>query len=126
MDERSRKQKYRERRNHERLRDKSPCPVCGECRLAALESHHMAGRKYGDETKNICKNDHAVLTEMQEDHPQQIFDPPDRLERMAHANLGLADLFEVMITKLRDDATWLLNEARKSVPANPDPESDPK
>lgn len=93
--------------------------------MAALESHHIAKRKYGDETKNICKNDHAVLSEMGEDHPQQIFDPPHRLERIAHAKLGLADLFEILIPKLRDDAAWLLDEVRKSVPSCPDPESDP-
>ena len=126
MDEKTRKRERRLRKGHERLRTTEPaCAICGEHRPPALEGHHPAGRKFGDETGTICKNDHAVLTKLGEDHPPQIFDPPHPLERIAHGKLGLADLFEVLIPRLREDAMLLLDEVRKSVPSIPD-DSGPK
>src|SRR5689334_7275180 len=102
----------RRRRALERLGTDSPkCLYCDERDPLVLERHHLAGRAFSDDTVILCRNHHRKLSDLQKDHPEKIADPPDELEGMAHFLLGLADLFEFLITKLREFAAQLIDRA---------------
>lgn len=110
----------RKQQRLERLGTNNPrCPVCGETRWFCFEAHHIAGRRYDDTMGLLCLNDHAEQSECQKDHPPPIFTPSDRFERIAHFLLGLADLLEAIIRKLREFGQVLIEEARRSVPRPP-------
>jgi hypothetical protein len=49
---------------------------------------------------------------MQKDHPKQINTPPCLDERLAHYLLGLADVLELIILKLREFANDLIERVR--------------
>jgi hypothetical protein len=71
-----------------------------------LELHHIAGRAFDDETVPVCRNCHARLTDHQRDHspakPAGGF-----VESIRRFLLGLADLFEMLVKRLREFATSL-------------------
>ena len=102
----------RRRRALERLGTKNPkCLFCDEDDPLCLELHHPAGRAYDGTTVIVCRNHHRKLSDRQKDQPDKIQDPPDRLEVIAHFLLGLADLFEFLIAKLREFAGELTERA---------------
>lgn len=102
----------RRQRAIERLGVKNPrCIYCDEDDPLVLERHHLAGQAYGEETIIVCRNHHRKLSDTQKDHPAKIQEPPDRLEAIAHFLLGLADLFELLIRKLREFARDLVDRA---------------
>ena len=73
-----------------------------------LELHHLEGQAFGKyRLVIVCRNCHRKLSDLQKDHPEKIADPPDALETIAHFLLGLADLFEFLIGKLREFAAEL-------------------
>lgn len=126
MDEQTRKRERRLRQHFERLRSKlAACFVCGERSPHRLQGHHTAGRHHSETIGWLCLNHHADITDEQRDYPYKIFDPPDPVERIAYALLNEAFLFEVIAAERRQQGEWLLNYVLKSVPANPDPESEP-
>ena len=49
----------------------------------------------------------GILSDWQKDHPARPQHPPSDLERIAHALLGLADMFELLVKRLREFATKL-------------------
>jgi hypothetical protein len=51
------------------------------------------------------------LSDRQKDYPEKITEIPDALEAIAHFLLGLADLFEFLIEKLREFAGQLIERA---------------
>lgn len=102
----------RRQRAIERLGVTNPtCIYCGEDDPLVLERHHLAGRVYGEDTIIVCRNHHRKLSDTQKDHPVKIQEPPDKLEAIAHFLLGLADLFELLIRKLREFARDLIDRA---------------
>ena len=102
----------RRERAKERLHVKNPrCVHCGENDPLVLERHHVAGRPYDETTVVLCRNCHRKLSDDQKDHPPRIDERPDALERVAHFLLGLADLFELLIGKLREFAAELIGRA---------------
>jgi hypothetical protein len=124
-----RKQTYpdaeaRLRKTLERLGGDNPkCAHCGESDPRALERHHVAGRQYGKATIQECRNCHAKLSDAQKDHPARIDDkPPTTFERIGHHLLGLADLLELAVAKLREIGQSLIRYAAdiaaKCAPAN--------
>jgi hypothetical protein len=120
MDEKTLKREHRLRKHHERLRATKPaCAVCGEQRPNRLESHHSAGRRYGNETGWLCKNHHSDVTDERDQSPP-IFDPPDPLERIANALLNEAALFRVLVEERQTQGEWLLEQVKKLVPTDPD------
>jgi len=110
--ERDIRREGRRQRAIERLGSKNPkCIYCDESDPIVLEKHHVAGQAYDNGTVVVCRNHHRKLSDWQKEHPDKIQDPPDKLEMIAHFLLGLADLFEFLIEKIRQFARDLLERA---------------
>lgn len=106
----------RERRRQARLErfntNNPQCVICGETDPRCMEDHHLAGRKNDEQTVNTCRNCHRKLSDDQRDHPKQVEPPKDALEAIGYFLLGLADLFALLIEKLRDFGHELIDRAR--------------
>jgi len=98
----------RKQRALERLGSKNPrCVVCGFDDPLALELHHIVGRGFGDEVVPVCRNCHRRLSDWQKDHSIGPAKPDSDLEPIRRFLLGLADLFEMLVKRLREFATKL-------------------
>lgn len=93
------------------------CVICGENDWRCLEEHHIAGQAYDDSLSNVCRNCHRKLSDDQKDHPQKIGGTPDTLETIGHFLLGLADLFALLVIKLREFGQLLIQSAQGMVGA---------
>jgi hypothetical protein len=93
------------------------CKVCGESDWRCLEKHHIAGKDYDDDTATICRNCHRKLSDDQKDHPQKLEKKPDTLESIGHLLLGIADLFALLVDKLRECGEFLISSAKEMVVA---------
>lgn len=82
--------------------DDAKCAICGLSDPICLEFHHLAGRRYDEEGVMLCRNHHAVLSDAQRDHPSHSPEAVDPLEAFGRFLLGLADLFALLIGKLRE------------------------
>ena len=106
-------EKARERRRQTRLEhygtNNPVCPCCGRMDDRCFEKHHLAGRHFNPMEILMYSDCHRKLTDMQKDHPIQIHNPPSLDERIAHFLLGLADLLEMVIEKLREFANDLID-----------------
>ncbi len=112
-----------ERRNQQRfqrLNQDNPCCLnCGESNPCCLQAHHIAGKTYDDTLAELCANCHAKLSDTQRDHPAQITDPPNVIERAAHFLLGLGDLLLMLGAKCRDFGLALLEWAQGQLQGAP-------
>ncbi len=101
----------RERRKQRALErlgtNNARCPFCGIDEPLAMELHHVAGRAFDETLVPVCRNCHRILSDWQKDHPQANSNPPTDPERMAHFLLGLADMFELLVKRLREFAVKL-------------------
>jgi hypothetical protein len=105
MNENELKRERRKQRTLERLGSNNPsCFICGCDDPLVLELHHIAGRAFDGETVPVCRNCHRILSDAQQDHPPPLSNQPSYLERIGHALLGLADLFELLAKWLREHA----------------------
>jgi hypothetical protein len=105
----------RKQRALERLGTNRPrCPFCGFDNPLALELHYIAGEAFDGKMAPVCRNCHRVLSDWQKDHPARIGDPPNDLERIGHALLGLADMFELLVNWLREHARKLFVAATQT------------
>jgi hypothetical protein len=113
MNETERQGERRRQNAFERLGTNNPrCVVCGETDWRCLELHHLPGRGYGDELVIVCRNCHRKLSDMQKDHPASSKEPSDPLEIIGRFLLGMADLLELLIAKLREFGRALVAQAR--------------
>ena len=102
----------RRQRALQRLGCEDPsCVLCGERDPHSVELHHLGGQAYDDTTGPVCRNCHRKLSDLQKDHPPQIGDSPCSNERVGHFLLGLADLFLLLVEKLREFGTALIERA---------------
>jgi hypothetical protein len=112
------RQEKRKQRVLERLGTDNPrCVFCGEADLRCLEQHHIAGRAYGEECAPVCRNCHRKLSDSQKDHPPRLTGAqPVLLEQVAHFLFGLADLLEMLISKMREYGQQLIEAAAQCPP----------
>jgi hypothetical protein len=116
---------HRKQAAFKRLGTNTPkCVLCPEDDWRCLDLHHVAGREYGDDVVIVCRNCHARLSDAQYDHPEKIWEPPERRERDGHALLGWADIMARIVTELRRLARSGIDEVRKDVPTDDEPPSD--
>jgi hypothetical protein len=102
------KRERRRQRALERLGTNTPrCTVCGHDDPLALELHHLAGRAFGDETVPVCRNCHRRLSDYQKDHSLEQGKRSVELEPIRRFMEGLADLFEMLVKRLREYAAKL-------------------
>ena len=113
MTEKELAREIRKQRRLERLGTNEPiCGTCGFSHDAALEKHHVAGRKHDSATAITCRNCHRIVSDDQKDHPA--FDPAadSLLQTIALFLLGLADLLELAIEKLTEFGLALFDRAK--------------
>jgi hypothetical protein len=88
---------YRKERRKQRQAEHFPsdaaCMICGEKNACCLQSHHVAGRAFGDDQVIVCQNHHSQLTDKQKDHPPT---SATRTECKGRKLLGTADLMELL------------------------------
>jgi hypothetical protein len=96
----------RERRRQralERLGSNNPrCVTCGCDDPLALELHHLAGQSFGDDVAPVCRNCHRRLSDYRKDHAIGQASPSGEVEPIRRFLLGLADLFEMLVERLRE------------------------
>ncbi len=120
MTEEERCKRARARKTAERLGSADPrCVGCGEADPRCLELHHVAGEKFGTDTVHACRNCHRKMSDNQRDHPAPIGGKSSLLEQIAHFLLGLADLLQLAVVKLREFAGDLIERARTEAGAPP-------
>jgi hypothetical protein len=108
MDDQELNRERRRQKALERLGTKNPrCFFCPCDDPLALELHPIAGRGYDDDLVIVCRNCHRRLSDLQKDHPPRQNDPPSDVERIGHFLMGLANLFELLVKRLREFATKL-------------------
>jgi hypothetical protein len=119
MDEKQLNREARLQRMHERLGVDHPrCIECGLDDVRCLEAHHIAGSAFDDATVIFCRNHHRILSDDQKDHPPLIGAAPGLHERTAHLLYGLADLFALLVAKLREYANELIAFAKREATAS--------
>lgn len=107
-------QETRKQKRLEKLGSNNPvCVTCGENDWRCLEEHHIAGKDYDDDLAIVCRNCHRKLSDNQEDHPQKVEPTPTTLESIGHLLLGVADLFALLVEKLRECGRFLIESARE-------------
>ena len=108
MDEDDRKQQ-----RLRRLGTRIPCCLgCGETDPVVFEQHHIAGRKYSNDTTTVCLNCHRKQSDKQRDHvPPGSREPTGPLAVIGHYLLGLADFLAMIVERLREFGAWLIGEA---------------
>jgi hypothetical protein len=112
MDDYEKEQERRKQKALERLGTNNPiCVLCGESDWRCLELHHIAGKPFDGALAIVCRNCHRKLSDMQKDHLRPATTPPDSLERIGHFLLGLADLFAMLVEKLREFGQDLISRA---------------
>lgn len=111
-------QERRKQARLERLGTNNPrCVTCGEADNRCFQKHHLGGRKNDPMTVTSCLNCHAKESDLQKNHPQQVKAPSDPLEAIGFFLLGLADLFALLMEKLRDFGHALIDRARATATA---------
>jgi hypothetical protein len=105
-----------ERRKQNRLRalgTQTPrCCLCPEDDWRCLELHHIEGQAHGETLAIVCRNCHRRLSDAQIDHPEHRDGDDPELSAIARFLLGLADMLELAVAKLREVAVTLLDRAR--------------
>jgi hypothetical protein len=111
-DEREIAREKRSRRALERLGFDDPrCLFCPMNDVRCLEPHHIAGKAHSGDVWPICRNHHAILTDLQKDHPPKEAPADNVLEVIGRLLLGVADLFELLIARFREYGEALIGMA---------------
>lgn len=88
------------------------CVICGENDWRCIEQHHIAGQHYGNDLSNVCRNCHRKLSDEQKDHPPILNKIVTQHDCIGHFLLGLADLFELLVERLREFGRLLIESAK--------------
>jgi hypothetical protein len=108
MDEEDRKQQ-----RLRRLGTRTPCGLgCGETDPVVFEQHHVAGRKYSDDTVTLCLNCHRKQSDKQRDHvPPGSKGPTGLLAAIGHYLIGLASFLAMVAETLFKFGFLLIGQA---------------
>ena len=99
MNDRGQKREKRKQNRLERLAESfgKDCFVCGENDPNCLQSHHVAGRKFGDDQITVCLNHHRKLSDWQYEHPPMSRGKqPSPTECIGRLLQGIADCLELI------------------------------
>ncbi len=110
LDAERRRQKALTRLGHRNPR----CVVCGEDFPKCLEAHHLGKRAHDETTTFACLNCHQKLSDKQLDYPRAVVGSSAQDQQIAYFLLGIADLFELLVAKLKEFGRYLLAEDRSS------------
>ncbi len=91
------------------------CVICGEDSWECLEQHHIAGQHFSDDLCTICRNCHRKLSDDQRDHPKRLENNPSSLETIGHLLIGLADFFALLVERLKEYGTHLIETAKEAM-----------
>lgn len=91
------------------------CATCGEADWRCMEAHHIAGRLFDDETVILCWNCHRKVSDDQKDHPHAHSDANALLEAIGHFLLGLADLLGIVVSRLHEFGSALIELSKDLV-----------
>ena len=84
------------------------CSFCGYRRSLALELHHVAGQAFGDDMVPVCRNCHRVSAIGRRIIRQRSGEPAKRIGAHQRASCsGFADMFELLVKRLREFAAKL-------------------
>jgi len=85
------------------------CVTCGESDPAALDRHHIAGKKHSRDLALVCASCHRKLSVKQRGHAAtRSRETEGPLEKIGHYLMGLADMFAMIAEALRRFGAWLL------------------
>lgn len=90
------------------------CAACGIDDWRVIEEHHPDTRKRDTLVVLVCANDHRVLTDLQKDHPKELPGCDKKLASTGKFILGLADMLSVILDRLYDYGTELIELANKA------------
>ncbi|MBF34782.1 MAG: hypothetical protein CME85_14630 [Henriciella sp.] len=107
------KEAREERALHRFGTDEPICICCEESDWRCLELHHLAGKDYAEDVAIVCRNCHRKLSDAQYDHLDPAADAVSQLEIIGRFLMGLADLFELLLERLRDYGAYLINLGRE-------------
>ncbi len=106
------KRELRKQRRLEALGTNEPkCGLCGNSDWRCLELHHVAGRKSDDVTSIVCRNCHRRLSDEQRGHPAPQADADPMLDAIGRFLLGLADMLDAILERLRTFGRALMDGA---------------
>jgi hypothetical protein len=88
------------------------CVICGENDWRCIEQHHIAGQHFTGDLSNVCRNCHRKLSDQQKDHTPMQYQTVTEPERMGHFLIGLADLFELLVERLREFGKLLIESTK--------------
>ncbi|MBB36985.1 MAG: hypothetical protein CME88_16945 [Hirschia sp.] len=105
----------RHEQKHHRLGGAKKCVCCGEDDPRCLELHHIAGRVHANELVCVCRNCHRKLSDAQRDQPVGFNWANPTMSSIGYFSLGLADLLELIVQKLREWGKLLIDWAQNYV-----------
>jgi hypothetical protein len=90
------------------------CAICGNSDWRVIEEHHPDSRKRDNLVVLLCANDHRIVTADQKDHPPGANGCDPFLLSVGNFLLGLADMFALIIERLREFGKNLITRANEA------------
>jgi len=87
-------------------------PITGQDIAPGAENHHIAGRKYHDDTIPLMPAGHHAVTEAFRDMPAPIAGAPRELERIGRYVLGVIIILDFVLDRLWEMGELLISMAR--------------
>ena len=91
------------------------CAACGNSDWRVIEEHHPDSRKRDKLVVLLCANDHRIVTDDQKDHQPGVGDCDPFLLSAGNFLLGLADMFGIIIERLREFGETLIARANEAM-----------
>lgn len=103
----------RRRLRHEKAGNDTPIdPITGEDIGPGAEDHHIAGKKYHDDTIPLTQKGHHMVTDAFRDMPGPIPGPVRDLDRIGRYMLGGIIILDFILDRLWEMGEKLISKAR--------------